>query len=145
MTKLCPYARLGILLLVNPKRDLPWQTQQHSTPGKPLQPFPLPCSTPGRHGRTAGSERHICREPQALPDCSPSFEHLNIPSGPCQLLLLQRWQEPWPKPTHPRAHLVRAMGSRAEHSLGTPDRQSSLMADEHTRDPQPAYPPNSKF
>lgn len=135
MTKLCPYARLGILLLINTNKER--FTQQCSTPGEPPQPLPLPGSMPGRCGTTAGSETHICRVPLALSNRSPSLEHLNIQPGPCQLLWPQWWQGRWPMPRDPGAHLVRVVGRGAEHPMGTLDRHSLLVADEHTRDPQP--------
>lgn len=84
MTKLCLYVRLGILLLIN----LNEERFMMANPAE-LRPEGAPEALPvtRQHARKVQENSwltHICRMPQALPNCSASLQHQ---SGPCHLLV----------------------------------------------------------
>lgn len=78
--------------------------------------------------------------PQALSNCyNPPAPVWSTPAAGAGVIRLLVTAQTW------RGSPGGVVGSGAEHSIGTLDQETPLMAHKHTRDSQETYPPSSKF
>lgn len=123
--------------LTSMKEDLRWQTQQSSALRELLKPFQLPGRMSGRCRKAAGSHTSA-----GCPRLCPTAQH---PSSTSLVHVSCCWCRGDKDAGQSPDMQGLTRWDCGEHTMGTLDQQSPLMAHEHTRDPQQTYPPSSKL